>query len=52
LNKKRTALSVAVERRKERKQFCAFSARPRFHTTWTPSGHPTFLLKGDAQPEF
>jgi hypothetical protein len=31
LNKKRTALAVTVERRKERKQFCAFSARTRFH---------------------
>jgi hypothetical protein len=30
LNKKRTALAVTVERRKERKQFCAFSARARF----------------------
>src|SRR6266404_7011741 len=35
LNKKITALSVTVERRKERKQFCAFSARARFHTAWT-----------------
>src|SRR6202165_2819420 len=34
LNKKRTALAVTVERRKERKQFCAFSARARFHTAW------------------
>jgi hypothetical protein len=32
LNKKRTALAGTVERRKERKQFCAFSARARFHT--------------------
>src|SRR6266849_7602798 len=31
LNKKRTALAVTIERRKERK-FCAFSARARFHT--------------------
>jgi hypothetical protein len=37
LNNKRTALAVAVERRKERKQFCAFSARARFHTAWTLS---------------
>ncbi len=36
LNKKRTALAVTVERRKERKQFCAFSARAGFHTAWTP----------------
>src|SRR4051794_21025982 len=33
------ALSVTVEGRKERKQFCAFSARPRFHTAWTRTGH-------------
>jgi hypothetical protein len=39
LNKKRTALAVTIERRKERKQFCAFSARARFHTAWTPGGH-------------
>src|SRR5437870_13352334 len=37
LNKKRTALAVTVERRKERKQFCAFSARARFHTAWVRS---------------
>jgi hypothetical protein len=30
LNKKRTSLSVNVESSKERKQFCAFSARRRF----------------------
>jgi hypothetical protein len=34
LNNKRTALAVTVERRKERKQFCAVSARAR----WTQSG--------------
>jgi len=34
LNKKRTALAGTVERRKERKQFCAFSVRGRFHTAW------------------
>jgi hypothetical protein len=51
LNKKRTALAVTIERRKERKQFCAFSARARFHTAWTHFGHwawsnigPFFLL--------
>jgi hypothetical protein len=33
------ALSVTVEGRKERKQFCAFSARPRFHTGWTHLRH-------------
>src|SRR5213593_1155651 len=37
LNKKRTALAVTIERRKERKQFCAFSARARFHTAWVKS---------------
>ena len=34
LNKKRTALAVVVEGGKGRKQFCAFSARARFHTAW------------------
>src|SRR4029077_14110198 len=29
MNNKRTALAVTVERRKERKQFCSFSARAR-----------------------
>ncbi len=38
-NNKRTALTVTVERRKERKQFCAFSARARFHTGWTQNGN-------------
>jgi hypothetical protein len=38
LNKKRTALSLTVERSKERKQFCAFIARPRFHTAWVARG--------------
>src|ERR1700688_5018139 len=32
LNKKRTALATAVETRKERKQFRAFSTLARFHT--------------------
>ena len=32
LNNKRIAVAVTVERRKERKQFCVFSARARFHT--------------------
>src|SRR3979411_2048285 len=40
LNKKRTALAVVVEGGKGRKQFCAFSARARFHTAWTQGGHP------------
>jgi hypothetical protein len=38
LNRKRTALAVTVERRKGRKQFCAFSARARFHTAWVKNG--------------
>ncbi len=38
LNRKRTALAVAVERGKGRKQFCAFSARARFHTGWVKNG--------------
>src|ERR1700693_842062 len=40
LNKKRTSLSVSVESSKERKQFCAFSARRRFHTAWVKTGKP------------
>jgi hypothetical protein len=35
LNRKRTALAVTVEGGQGRKQFCAFSARARFHTAWT-----------------
>jgi hypothetical protein len=34
LNKKRTPLAGTIERRKERKQFCGFSSRARFHTAW------------------
>src|SRR5712671_1706711 len=37
LNNKRTALAATVEGRKEREQFCAFSARARFHTAWVKS---------------
>jgi hypothetical protein len=37
-NNKRTALAVTVERRKERKQFCAFSTHSRFYTAWVKSG--------------
>src|ERR1700737_2078181 len=37
LNRKRTALAVAVERGNGRKQFCAFFARARFHTGWVKS---------------
>ena len=37
LNKKKLSLSVTVEGRKERKQFCVLSARPRFHTAWVKS---------------
>src|SRR6266404_1106530 len=39
LNRKRTALAVTVEGGQGRKQFCAFSARARFHTAWAQSGH-------------
>ena len=39
LNRNRTALAVAVERGKGRKQYCAFSARARFHTGWTHMRH-------------
>src|ERR1700681_4630115 len=34
LNGKRTALAVTVKGGQGRKQFCAFSARARFHTAW------------------
>jgi hypothetical protein len=44
LNKKRTSLSVSVESSKERKQFCAFSTRRRFHTACPGSGHQTDRL--------
>src|SRR6266481_3133821 len=37
-NNKGTALTVTVERRKERKQFCAFSARACCHTAWVING--------------
>jgi hypothetical protein len=37
LNRKITALVLMVERRKGRKQFCAFPARARFQTAWTLS---------------
>jgi hypothetical protein len=40
MNKKRIALAITIERRKERKQFCAFSAHARFHTAWVKSGKP------------
>jgi hypothetical protein len=39
LNRKRTALAVTVEGRQGRKQFCAFSARARFHTAWVKNRH-------------
>src|SRR6266446_4488165 len=34
LNRKTTALAVTVEGGQGSKQFCAFSARARFHTAW------------------
>src|ERR1035438_6423383 len=43
LNRKRTALAVAVEGGKGRKQFCAFSGRPRFHTASTHNGHRAYM---------
>src|SRR5216684_2307312 len=43
-NNKRTALAVTVERRKERKQFCAFSACARFHTAWTRTDRPLRIM--------
>jgi hypothetical protein len=39
LNKKTTTPAGAVRRRKKRKQFCALSARGRFHTASTRTGH-------------
>src|SRR5229473_1933365 len=36
---KRTALPVITERRKGRKQFCAFSARARFYTASKAGTH-------------
>jgi hypothetical protein len=37
-NRKRTLLSITVEWRQDRKQFCALSARARFHTAWVNTG--------------
>src|ERR1700681_5090769 len=37
-NRKRTLLPITVEWGQDRKQFCALSARARFHTAWTQSG--------------
>src|SRR5882724_1324487 len=45
-NKKRTALAGTIERRKERKQFCAFSACARFHTAWVIFGLGSAQLRG------
>src|SRR5258706_11808680 len=39
LSRKRTALAVTVEGGLGRKQFCALSARARFHTAWTLRRH-------------
>ena len=38
-NKKITVLASAIERREERKQFCASSARGRFHTACEGGSH-------------
>jgi hypothetical protein len=51
LNKKRIALSGAVKKSKERKQFCAFSARQRFHTGWTHRGHSTAYVTICRKPQ-
>jgi hypothetical protein len=51
LNKKRTALAGTVERRKERKQFCAFSARARFHTAWVKTGSIGASIAGLFYPQ-
>jgi hypothetical protein len=40
LNRKRTALAGAAERRKGRIQFCSPATRARFHTAWVKSGKP------------
>jgi hypothetical protein len=37
-NRKRTLLPITVEWRQDRKQFCALSARARFHTAWVKNG--------------
>ena len=49
MNKKRIALAITIERRKERKQFCAFSAHARFHTAWVKS---VVLTGGQSLPVF
>src|SRR5450755_2022832 len=41
-NRKRTLLPITVERRQDRKQFCALSARAGFHAAWTRSGQHRF----------
>jgi hypothetical protein len=46
LNKKRSDLPVIVGRRKERKQFCAFSARARFHLAWVIFGLGCAQVRG------
>jgi hypothetical protein len=37
-NRKRTLLAITVEWGQDRKQFCALSARARFHTAWVKNG--------------
>jgi hypothetical protein len=51
LNKKRSDLPVTVGRRKERKQFCAFSARARFHTAWVKNGSDPASLASPFHPQ-
>ena len=50
MNKKRIALAITIERRKERKQFCAFSAHARFHTAWVIFGSRAVQLRGLLYP--
>jgi hypothetical protein len=43
LNRKRPALAVPSKGGQGRKQFCAFSARARFHTAWTHNRHSAII---------
>src|SRR6266478_6869583 len=49
---KRTALPVITERRKVRKQFCAFSARARFYTAWVIRVDSDISARGPVTPQF
>src|SRR5258706_13464882 len=50
LNRKRTALAVTVEGGLGRKQFCALSARARFHTAWVKLRNTQFEQMSSALP--